>query len=125
VIRAAAVLLAGATMATANPSADMAATWRLVALNGQPVAARVTLDLAVPGQVSGMAPCNRYSGRLDGIPPAFRPGPLRATKRACGDLALETAFFRALGAVRQAMTVQDRLLLTGDGVRLDFRRAAE
>jgi heat shock protein HslJ len=125
VIRAAAVLLAGATMATANPSADMAATWRLVALNGQAVAARVTLDLTVPGQVSGMAPCNRYSGRLDGTPPAFRPGPLRATRRACDDLALEAAFFRALGAAQRVETAQGRLLLTGDGVQLEFLRAAE
>lgn len=127
-IRALAVLLTGATMAAADeppavvPPAYLAPQWRLVALNGEPVGTRVTIDLSQPGQVSGNAPCNRYAGRYDGTLPDFRPGPLRVTRRACPDLALEQAFFQALAAVTRAETTADRLVLTGDGMRLEFLR---
>jgi heat shock protein HslJ len=114
----------GAGPATVS-AADAFTVWRLVDLDGQPVAARVTLDLSVPGQLSGRAPCNRYAGRYDGGLPDFRPGPLRATKMACDDLALEGAFLGALSAVTLAEVVGERLVLTGGGGQIVFARATE
>lgn len=122
-IRALALLLLGAAMATAEvPPAYFAPQWRLVTLNGESVAPLVTIDLSAEGQVSGRAPCNRYAGRYDGTLPDFRPGPLRATKMACPDLALEGAFFRALTAVTRAEATGGGLVLTGNGVRMEFAR---
>lgn len=125
-IRAAAVLLIGTTMAAADvPPAYLAPEWRLVDLNGEAVTVPVTIDLSRPGELAGQAPCNRYAGSYDGPLPDFRPGPLRATRMACENLALESAFLAALGGVTRAETAGDRLVLTGDGVRLEFVRPME
>lgn len=122
-IRAAAALLMMATMAAADvPPAYLAPQWRLIDLNGEKVGVQVTIDLSQPGQVAGQAPCNRYGGPYDGQLPDFRPGPMRVTRMACPDLALEQSFLQALESVTRAETERDRLILTGDGVRLEFIR---
>jgi heat shock protein HslJ len=123
-IRALFALLMGSTMAAADvPLASLALQWRLVSMNGETVTARVTIDLSVEGQIAGRAPCNRFAGRYDGPLPAFRPGPMRATKMACDQLALETAFFRALSAVTRAEMLDEGLVLAGNGVRMVFAQA--
>lgn len=122
-MRTALALLMTASMAMADvPPAYLAPQWRLIDLNGERVGPQVTIDLSRPGQVAGQAPCNRYSGPYTGDLPEFRPGPLRVTRMACPELALERAFLEALERVTRAETERDRLILTGEGVRLEFIR---
>lgn len=124
--RALALLLLGTTMAAAEvPPAYLVPQWRLVSLNGEAVRSMVTIDLSAENQMSGHAPCNRFSGRYAGTLPDFRPGPLRATKMACDELALEGTFFRALSSVTRAEVSGDRLVLTGGGVQMVFVRPSE
>ena len=96
--------------------------WRLDSLNGQPVAAEVTLDLSQADRVAGQGPCNRYFGERVALAPAFAVGALGATKMACPELALEADYFAALSAVTQVEESESRLVLAGPGVELVFMR---
>lgn len=122
---AALLLLAACTPGETGPTeAALARDWRLVALNGQAV--RATLDLSEAGKAAGQAPCNRYFATREGTLPDFRLAGIGATRMACPDLAAETDFLNALGAVRTAALEEGRLILAGpDGVRLEFAPAAE
>ena len=96
--------------------------WRLDSLNGQPVGAEVTLDLAQADRVAGQGPCNRYFGEPVGLAPAFAVDALGATKMACPELTLEADYFAALSAVTQVDESESRLVLAGPGVELVFMR---
>ncbi len=97
--------------------------WRLVEMNGAPVAARVTAMLTEDGRVVGQAPCNRFTAAYSGRWPDLSFAPVASTRMACPDLAVETAFFAALGAVDRAAIGDDGLSFTGpDGVALRFVR---
>ena len=77
-------------------------SWRLVELNGQPVAGETALTLAFAAdepQVSGFGGCNQFSGSYTQNGASLRIGPLLSTRRACLEPALnaqETAYFQAL-----------------------------
>jgi heat shock protein HslJ len=110
----------GAGGAGASPGAGV--EFVLETLDGAPFAARATLVLGPGDAVSGQGPCNRWSARVAGQLPDFRPGPVVATRMACDDLAAEAAFLAALGAVTRAGTEGDRLILSDPGgERLVFR----
>ena len=99
--------------------------WRLTRLNDAAFDARATLRIPQPDSFDGEAPCNAYSGTFTGGDGtggdgAFRPGAVRATRRACPDLAAESAFFAALDAVTGYEITRDSLILTGPDTRLEF-----
>ena len=58
-------------------------------LNGAAVTVPITLNIADSGQISGEAPCNRYSADQTAPYPWFVLGPVISTRRACPELALE------------------------------------
>lgn len=89
-------------------------TWTLVEQNGAPFTARATLEFGEDGQVSGQAPCNRFSF-TNGLPyPWFETGPIAATKMACPDLQAEAAFFKALSAMTRAILSEGTMTMAND-----------
>jgi heat shock protein HslJ len=88
-------------------------SWKLVALNGTPFAARATATLTEDGRITGQAPCNAFNASYAGRWPDLRFDAVASTRMACPDLAAETAFFAALDKVDHAELLQDALLLTG------------
>lgn len=97
--------------------------WRLVEMNGAPAGGGVTATLTEDGRVTGQAPCNRFTAPYSGRWPDLTFAPAAATRMACPELAAETAFFAALGAVTHAAIGDDGLTLTGPGgVALRFVR---
>ena len=99
--------------------------WILAIIDGQPAAASATLNLERPGWITGQAPCNGYSARLDAEGAGFLPGPILSTKRACDDLRAENAYFEALQGVESAEEVSGTLTLTGPDHVLVFSRPVE
>ena len=98
--------------------------WRLAAVDGAPVAARMTLALPSPGRVAGEGPCNAYSG-VQAVPyPWFEVRRLAATRRACPDLDTETRWFGMLEAMTLAEASGDVLVLSDGGTHeMEFRLA--
>ncbi len=77
-------------------------SYTLIELNGRPVPAGVTLDLAGDGSFGGQAPCNRYFGGYSaGSDFSFGFSQIGATRAACPQLALEGAYLSALGTATQ------------------------
>lgn len=97
-------------------------SWKLVALDGKPYAARTVATLTDDGRINGQAPCNAFNATYTGRWPDLRFQPAAATRMACPDLAAETAFFAALAKVDHAAHDGDGLLLTGPGTSLRFVR---
>lgn len=96
--------------------------WRLIELNERPFAAKATLTFPEAGRIAGTAPCNSYSGSMTVPYPWFEVGLIAATKRACPDLAAETAFFNALDAATLS-EVQNKILILSntDGLSMVFQ----
>lgn len=119
------------TAGAPEPDAGMAASegnwllpgtdWRLVEMNGAP-AGGVTATLTEDGRVVGQAQCNGFVAPYSGRWPDLAFAPVASTRMACPDLAAETDFFAALGAVNHAAISDDGLALTGPGVTLRFVR---
>ncbi len=82
-------------------------TWTLVEQNGAPFSQRATLIFGEDGQVSGQAPCNRFTFTNTLPYPWFETGPVAATKMACPDLDAEDAFFTTLGGMTRAILGED------------------
>ena len=98
--------------------------WQLLAIDGAVVDQGFTASLRVDaeGAISGMAPCNSYGAQNTGDLPDFKPGPIRATRRACDRLADEQVFFDTLSIMEgAAIDGIDTLILTGpDGRSMEF-----
>lgn len=94
-------------------------TYRLTGMPGGPPPA-ATLVFEDDSTISGEAPCNLYHGQLQAPWPAFRPGPIAVTRRACPDLEAESRYFAALGAMTQGTLDGATLTLTGGGQTLRF-----
>jgi heat shock protein HslJ len=116
------LVVAGVAGAQAPVSpAEITGRWMLQRLDDQPFSARAEIDLSVPGQVSGHAPCNGFSGSRRGDWPDVEFGPLRSTRRACPELAAEHAFLMALQAMTRAEMREGQLVLTAqDGREMLF-----
>lgn len=96
--------------------------WQLIELDGKPFDAKATLTFPEVGRIAGQAPCNRYAGSMTVPYPWFKAGPIAATKRACPDLASETAFFSALDAATLSEVLNDTLILSNtDGLSMVFK----
>ncbi|SHJ47554.1 Heat shock protein HslJ [Palleronia salina] len=87
----------------------------LQSLNGAPFGADATLSFPGPDGVTGTGPCNAFSAAQTVPYPWIEIGAIRATKRACPDLALETAYFAALRAVTLAEVSGPTLILSNPG----------
>ena len=66
--------------------------WVLRELNGVAFTQTATLSFPEEGQITGEAPCNRYSGVMTVPYPWFDAGQVLSTRRACPDLEAEAAF---------------------------------
>ncbi len=98
--------------------------WRLVALNNNSFTAKATLTFPETGRIAGAAPCNSYSSKISGTYPLFDAGPILATKRACPDLAAESAFFVVLESVTDAEVSGNTMILSNtDGLTMVFSAA--
>jgi heat shock protein HslJ len=99
--------------------ANAPGAWLLQSLDGQPFAARATLEIGADGRLGGEAPCNAWFAR--GTPETgFLFPMIGATERACDALALEEAFFAALAAMQVAETGEGLLILRGEGHEMVF-----
>lgn len=103
-------------------AADLTGVWTLTAIDGAEVTFTTTLDLTEPGKLTGKAPCNNYSGRLNAEGDSFIPGPILSTKMACDGMAEEAAYLQALQMVDSVALEGDKLTLTGEQ-ELVFTRA--
>ncbi|WP_400191345.1 META domain-containing protein [Hymenobacter sp. B81] len=116
------VATAPAASEQTRPPAPLRNTrWVLNTLNGQPVIVPengaepyLLLRLDEP-RAEGQAACNRFFGQFE-LPAEghLRLGGLGATRRACPQLAQETAFLAALGQVTRYRIVADTLWLSPD-----------
>lgn len=93
------------------------AVYVLRSMDDTPFAARATLLLVAPEQISGQAPCNSYTAPQRVPYPWFEAGPIAATRMACPDLAAEAAFLAALAEMQFAEVLGDTLILSNDGGR--------
>jgi heat shock protein HslJ len=83
-------------------SVALSGSYALIALNGQSVGPGITLDLADDGSFSGQAPCNRYFGGYTAQSDfSFGFSQIGATRAACPQLQLESAYLGALGTATQ------------------------
>lgn len=92
-------------------------TWRLTSLDGAAFSARATLEFPEPGKISGAAPCNRYFGAQTAPYPWFKIEGLGRTKRACPELAQESAYFSALSEMTLSEVTGATLILSNDAGR--------
>lgn len=122
-MRVALLLLLAATPAAAQDWGGPEAVWRLTEMSGTQAPAGVELRFPEPGRISGKAPCNSFSGPLEGAYPAFQAGALAATRMACPDLEVEARFFELLSAMTAGLVEGDAMILTdGSGRHLVFQR---
>lgn len=91
--------------------------WTLSEIDGEAFQARASLTFGEDGQVSGQAPCNRFSSKQSAPYPWFKIGPVMATKMACPDLSQESQFFSALEAMSLSEVSGTTLILSNDAGR--------
>ncbi|MBT8153387.1 META domain-containing protein [Epibacterium ulvae] len=97
-------------------------TWVLAEVDGTDPGASLTLHFGEDGQVSGSAPCNRFSAQNTAPYPWFTLSPIAATKRACSELAQEQMFLTLLQAMTQSEISGNVMILrTGAGREMLFR----
>lgn len=119
-----AALLAGCVAAGDTPPAPAPAQgpgiWRLVAIDGAPPRATITLAFAEGGRVVGEAPCNTYfaATRIDGDRIAVSD--IGATRRACDRLDEEGRYLNALSRVTRIERRGVMMVLSGGGARLEY-----
>jgi heat shock protein HslJ len=115
--------------ATPQPGRGRPATldgtaWKLVAVQGRPVAGSGASLAFARGGVSGDGGCNRFGGSFsyESATGALTIDALASTKRACLEPArndLEAAYLRALRGVSAAtIDSEGRLVLSGSGAEL-------
>ncbi len=133
----AATTLFSATTSMAQTGAgdtDLLGTaWLAERIDGRGVIdrARSTMEFANPGQVGGLAGCNRYFGPVTLEAGTISFGNLAATRKMCGETLMdqEQRFLKALSkAERLELTHEEKMLLVyADGTEpvLRFSRIVE
>jgi heat shock protein HslJ len=83
-----------------------------------------SLDInASDSTISGFSGCNRYHATFDVAGDTIITGLIAATKKACPELQFEQAFLEILSNSRfKWQSTGERLMLTGAGTQLIFRR---
>lgn len=95
--------------------------WRLTELNDTAFTASATLMFTDDGKITGTAPCNGYSTTMTVPYPWFETGPILSTRRACPDLAAETAFFDGLRTAAQVEVLGGTMIISNtDGLSMVF-----
>ena len=119
----------GASSIPTVPNVDPTGSWTLVRGTDGGVAIRIVADhpitLTVDGRtIAGRAACNTYGGEMVVADGGLRFSAMSMTEMACDEpsMAAEAAYVAALGKVRGASRVGDRLTLAGPGVELTFDR---
>ncbi|MDO5527779.1 MAG: META domain-containing protein [Paracoccus sp. (in: a-proteobacteria)] len=126
IIAASAVI---ALAACAAPELDEAeiidgVDWKLMAVGGVPYHFDVSLRLD-GARLTGIGPCNVYSGNVTSSPPDFAVSEIGATEMACepGRMRAESDYFAALSRADRIARDGRGLVLTGpNALRLDFER---
>ena len=90
------------------------ATWTLTEIGGVQFSERATLIFGEDGQVSGQAPCNRFTFTNTLPYPWFETGPVAATKMACPNLEAESTFFANLSAMTQVVIADGKMVMAND-----------
>lgn len=96
---------------------DPVAEYHLIELDGAPFTGRATIQFSEEGRVNGQAPCNRYFATQSVPYPWFALEGIGATRMACPDLDLESAFFEALEGMTLAEVAGDTLILSNSAGR--------
>jgi heat shock protein HslJ len=125
-MRRAALLLPIVLLACADETisgyADRDAVYVLQELNGAIFDASASISFPATGRAEGQAPCNGWSAEQTAPYPWIELGPITATEMGCSELALEQAFFGALGRVRFAEVSGPLLILSDEtGAEMVFR----
>ncbi len=118
------LMLVSACRDEGSPAAYSATdkVWQLVELDGKAFDAKATLTFPEAGRIAGTTPCNQYNGAMTAAYPKFETGPIAATKRACIDMAQESAFLAGLGAATTSDLSNDTLTLSNaDGLKMVFK----
>lgn len=116
---AALALLSLPAIADGNPLAELIGTsWKLTALDGVAVDAKVTSTLVISADsIGGNGGCNTYGGNLAATPGGIDISQVFSTMMACDGLEQEQAFFAALEAADSFAIVDGNLrLLNGEAV---------
>ena len=95
--------------------------WQVATLRGSPFPARATLAFPKIGMIAGEAPCNSYRAAMHIPYPWFGTERIITTKRACPDLAVETAFLSALQEATLAEVGPQELILKNEAGDLLLR----
>lgn len=83
-----------------------------------------TLRFPQAGQIAGEGPCNSYTGAMTVPYPWFDAAEITITRRACPQLAEETAYLAALSDMTLSEVLGDTLILsTPEGRKLVFTAA--
>ncbi|GHE04616.1 hypothetical protein U879_01520 [Defluviimonas sp. 20V17] len=92
------------------------APWKVLTAAGTDISRSGTEMRFLANQISGKAPCNRFSARLL-FGAGMRVGPLAATRNTCAALTMnkEQAFFNALGATDRFDIKDGKLRLLARG----------
>lgn len=107
---------------TISGYADPTATYALQEVNGTPATIRATITFPQEGKVAGSGPCNQYTAEQSAPYPWFELGPIAATRRACPDLAAESAYFALLPTMSLIEVSGTVLILSNpDGGMMVFR----
>lgn len=98
------------------------AVYVLQDLDGAAFGSAATLQFPAKGQATGKGPCNGFRATQTLPYPWIEIRDVVATKRACPDLAAETAYFAALQEMSLAEVLGPVLILTNDtGREMVFR----
>ncbi|WBU57160.1 META domain-containing protein [Paracoccus sediminicola] len=116
--------LLAACQAPALPEAERidGIDWKLTQLNGLPFAQDVSLRLD-GDRLSGVLPCNAYSGARAGTAPAFGAQEIATTELACADPVRQQAEAEYLALLPRAEVIErdgSRLVLSGPGLQMIF-----
>lgn len=96
--------------------------WKLVEVNGAPYGHDVSLRID-GDRLSGIAPCNAYSGAQDAKAPAFAARRIGSTRMACANPARAKAEAEYLALLPKATQIsRDRagMVLAGPGLNMRF-----
>ncbi|MDO5603546.1 MAG: META domain-containing protein [Paracoccus sp. (in: a-proteobacteria)] len=98
--------------------------WRLVEMDGAPWFDDVSLRID-GDRLSGVAPCNAYSGAQAATAPGFAAREIGVTRMACADPArnrAEALYISRLAGIEAMRRDGPRLVLTGPGTAMVFER---
>ncbi len=99
---------------TVSGYVDRGAVFRLVAVDASPFGAKATISFPDADVIRGEGPCNTYAAEQSAPYPSFSISPIRATRRACADLAQETRYFRILESMTLIEVLGTVIILRDD-----------